>query len=286
MEQRRVWYELQALSETCHVPAGDLLRCVQEHGLPSQRNPNGFFVDRACFPRLFAILGKDLPRAFYAIPDNLKGGGPAWRTALRELYGEEFACPASLSPSQGELLRSLVFNLQPRVCLEIGCFVGASTLWIASALAELGQGHLHSVDLFGDKFPFGRYTYLYVPDAEQYIMRRLDQAGLLSRVTLHKGHSVAIGMAYAECVGEPLDFLFIDGAHTKEGCEADFRLYEPRLRPGGLLVLHDIVPGKCGWAGPRHVIDNVVRAQPERFDVLELPTAPKDYGMAVIRKKA
>lgn len=183
--ERRIWYEIQALSERCRVPVEDLLRCVEEHGLPSQRNGNGILVDRACFPRLFAILGKDVPRVSYTIPGNLAGDGPAWRTALREFYGEEFACPASLSPSQGELLRSLVFNLQPKTCLEIGCFVGASTLWIASALSERGRGHLHSVDFFGDKFPFGRYTYIYVPDAERYIMRRLDQAGLQDRVTLH-----------------------------------------------------------------------------------------------------
>lgn len=93
-------------------------------------------------------------------------------------------------------------------------------------------------------------------------------------------------MSYEECVGESLDPLFIDGDHSKEGCEADFRLYEPHLRPGGLLLLHDIVPEKCGCDGPRHVIDTVVRAQPGRFDIVELPTTPMDYGLAVIRKKA
>lgn len=286
MQTQCVKYEIQALSQASGAPVDTLLSCLAESGLACEKRVGGVFVDRACLPALFAAVGRGVRRTFYAIPSSLAGDGPAWRTALRELYSEEYAYPASLSPAQGELVRSLVFNLQPKTCLEIGCFVGASTLWIASALGELGQGRLHSVDLFGDKFPFGRYTYLYVPATEQKIMRRLDQAGLLDRVTLHQGDSAAIGMAYAECVGEPLDFLFIDGDHTKAGCEADFRLYEPHLRPGGLLLLHDTVPEKCGWDGPRHVIDNLVRTQPGRFDIVELPTAPRDYGLAVIRKKA
>ena len=39
-----------------------------------------------------------------------------------------------------------------------------------------------------------------------------------------------------------LDLLFIDGDHGYEGVKADFQLYSPWVRPGGLVVFHDIVP--------------------------------------------
>lgn len=42
--------------------------------------------------------------------------------------------------------------------------------------------------------------------------------------------------------GEPLDLLFIDGDHAYEAVKADFANYRPLVRPGGLIVFHDIVP--------------------------------------------
>ncbi len=40
--------------------------------------------------------------------------------------------------------------------------------------------------------------------------------------------------------GRPVDVLFIDGDHTYDGCLADWRMYSPLVRPGGLVLLHDI----------------------------------------------
>jgi predicted O-methyltransferase YrrM len=38
-----------------------------------------------------------------------------------------------------------------------------------------------------------------------------------------------------------LDLLFIDGDHSYQGVRRDFELYSPLVRPGGVVVLHDIV---------------------------------------------
>jgi predicted O-methyltransferase YrrM len=38
-----------------------------------------------------------------------------------------------------------------------------------------------------------------------------------------------------------LDFLFIDGDHSYEGAKADFELYGPLVRPGGLIAFHDLI---------------------------------------------
>ena len=40
----------------------------------------------------------------------------------------------------------------------------------------------------------------------------------------------------------PVDLLFIDGDHSYDGVAADYHLYRPLVRPGGLIVFHDIVP--------------------------------------------
>ena len=41
--------------------------------------------------------------------------------------------------------------------------------------------------------------------------------------------------------GCQVDFLFIDGDHSYAGVKADFELYSPLVRSGGLVALHDIV---------------------------------------------
>jgi cephalosporin hydroxylase len=39
-----------------------------------------------------------------------------------------------------------------------------------------------------------------------------------------------------------VDVLFIDGDHSYDGAKADFDLYSPLVRSGGLIAFHDIVP--------------------------------------------
>lgn len=42
--------------------------------------------------------------------------------------------------------------------------------------------------------------------------------------------------------GRPADFLFVDADHSYEGVTANFRLYGPLVRAGGLIAFHDILP--------------------------------------------
>jgi predicted O-methyltransferase YrrM len=41
-----------------------------------------------------------------------------------------------------------------------------------------------------------------------------------------------------------VDFLFIDGDHTREGVSTDLRTWEPKVIPGGVIVGHDWVHQK------------------------------------------
>ncbi len=43
---------------------------------------------------------------------------------------------------------------------------------------------------------------------------------------------------------ERVDLLFLDGDHSYEGVRSDFLQYSPLVRPGGLIVFHDIVPAE------------------------------------------
>lgn len=39
----------------------------------------------------------------------------------------------------------------------------------------------------------------------------------------------------------PIDVLHIDGDHTYEGAAADYEMYSPLVRPGGLVLIHDVL---------------------------------------------
>jgi predicted O-methyltransferase YrrM len=40
--------------------------------------------------------------------------------------------------------------------------------------------------------------------------------------------------------GQQIDMLFIDGDHTYEGVKMDWEMYSQLVRPGGLVVFHDV----------------------------------------------
>jgi predicted O-methyltransferase YrrM len=43
----------------------------------------------------------------------------------------------------------------------------------------------------------------------------------------------------AKTWGRPLDFLFIDGDHSEQGCRQDFDDWETHVQPGGIILFHD-----------------------------------------------
>lgn len=45
-----------------------------------------------------------------------------------------------------------------------------------------------------------------------------------------------------QLAGEQADILVIDGDHHEPGIRADLKDYGPLVRPGGLIMLHDVVP--------------------------------------------
>lgn len=56
---------------------------------------------------------------------------------------------------------------------------------------------------------------------------------------------------------KPIDFLFIDGDHTADGVMADFDIFSPLVRSGGLIAFHDIMrsPGQIEGCDVMGVFD-------------------------------
>jgi len=222
----------------------------------------------------------------YALPDYLRDCSAPWARALVMMYGKKSTYPAALSPDQGAFLKNFVSNVNPRTVVEIGCYTGGSTVWIASALEQLGgEGKIHSVDLFNEIFPFPPFHYEYAPDTLAVAQELVDLAQLSQRVQFYKLDSKRMGMQVGKLLNAPIDLLFIDGDHSIFGCLADFLPFYPHIANGGYIVMHDIHPKYSGHDGPRFVINHCIRNSAPT-EILEVKTQPENRGMAVIRKCA
>lgn len=278
---------LDSLQFRVGMNRGRVIRTLAAAGAHIIKYRNTELVTKDDMFRFFAELERTRPPKFYRLPDILVRSDHPHHAALRKIYSHKAAFPACMSPEQGRLLQALILNLAPKRSLEIGSFIGCSSLWILSALEEAGEGSLVSVDLFEAVLPFPCSNMFYIEDPLVFIGDILDEAGLAARFIPVRGNSEDIGVNYDDMVGrhfhgEPLDFLLIDGDHRVEGASRDFQLFAPHVRPGGYIMLHDTNPAS-GWEGPRHILDNL--AHPNLFESINLDTRPDNFGIALLRKR-
>lgn len=135
---------------------------------------------------------------------------------------------AACAPARGDIL-------------EIGSFKGRSTVALAFVARHYASGKVLAVDphtapsttdpdLHGQSTTFDDFR------------SNLSRAGVSDVVEAHRMYSRELAVDFAR----PLRMLWIDGDHTLEGARADIRLFLPRLVPGGILAMHDVLGT---WAG-------------------------------------
>lgn len=137
--------------------------------------------------------------------------------------------PLPLPRPYAEALHQLVLRERPRVALEIGCAMGSSTLAICSALSQLGDGHLISID------PFQSTRW-----SDQGV-QAVERAGLGEHHELIEDfdyHALPALLARGERVG----VAYIDGMHTFDYTFLDAFYVDKLLDTGGVVGFND-----CGW---------------------------------------
>lgn len=279
-----VYYLIMELAELCAEPIEDLTAAAERLGVLASVE-NGFpSIARRALPAFFdAYFEGRRYELTYRQPSWLRNSAEPWCRALSAAYDDPISRPTSVSPQQGEFLRSLVANSNPSHMVEIGTFLGVSTLWIASALKDAGRGGLlHSIDLFEDVLPLRNKTRTRcVVNPVDVARSRVLEAGLADHVRLIESESKIAGANWSAYLREPIDILYIDGDHSKRGCLGDFEAFLPHLREDGFLIFHDVFPENCGCDGPRFLLDRM--AALPGAGIFELETSPHNFGMAVLR---
>jgi predicted O-methyltransferase YrrM len=220
------------------------------------------------------------------VPQDLRVNPAPWARVLVSLYDDHASWPSSIVPEGGMLLHALVRNIRPRVVVETGTCLGASTIWLASALREAGGVALHTFDLFRPPPEQRLAESPLFHERRRGVEARLGAAGLADIVHIHEGDSVtqlAAARAHLRSLGG-VQLAFIDGDHSPKGALADLQAVEPVLQIGGYVMLHDTFPEVCNHVGPRWLLDNLSSVSSARYQWCDLYTAQTNYGLAILRR--
>jgi predicted O-methyltransferase YrrM len=133
--------------------------------------------------------------------------------------------PCSQKISELNLLQEFLINKPLKYVLEIGSFWGGTALLWAK-LVESNDGKVYTIDLLHRPTAVYRNT-----PWEKYVTEIMGDS-----------HSQEVkGKIWKRVPLEGFDMLFIDGDHSYWGGKQDFSFFSQTVKPGGVIVLHDIL---------------------------------------------
>lgn len=158
-------------------------------------------------------------------------------TSYDELAPAVEALDGWMTPAQGRRLYEAARRCPPggRV-VEIGSFRGKSTVVLATAAppdAEVVAIDPHAGNDRGPNEIEGFAAE--AADDHEVFLCNLRDFGVVERVRHVRAFS---GDAHGE-VADPIDVLYVDGAHRFAPARADLRDWGRRVAPGGTLLVHD-----------------------------------------------
>jgi predicted O-methyltransferase YrrM len=130
-----------------------------------------------------------------------------------ELYGD---APLAITREVGELLYVLTLSRRPARAVEFGASLGVSTIYLAAAIRDCGEGSLLSTEA--------------MPGKARRASANLAQAGLRDLVEIRVGDALQT----LQDLPARVDLLFLDGSNDLY--LRVLRMIEPRLSPGAPVV--------------------------------------------------
>jgi caffeoyl-CoA O-methyltransferase len=175
-----------------------------------------------------------------------------------------------IAPEQGAFFTVLTAALGVRSAVEVGTFTGYSALSIARGLAD--GGHLLCCDVSEEWTSIGR--------------RHWERAGVSDRIELRIGPASATLRSLPDAATIDLAFIDADKRSNRDYTEQLL----PRLRPGGVLLIDNVLSGGDvlrGDAAPEAQVADIRAfndwlAGHQAFDSVMLPVAD---GITMARKR-
>ncbi len=154
-----------------------------------------------------------------------------------------------------EFLRTLVTTLKPKLIVETGAFLGASTVWMAEGLRRNGEGRIVSCE--------------FDPVVYAKAREKIAASGLAEWIDLRNASSLEMQ------VQGSIDLLFSDS--DLEIREQEVRRFLPQMNPQGLILMHD------ASSHPGTVRQAALKMESE--GLLSVVLLPTPRGLAIAQKK-
>jgi len=172
-----------------------------------------------------------------------------------------------LYPEEAEFLQRLSLDvMQGGVVVNIGAGAGTSALCVLEKRPDLTKT-FYSVDINNHDTPLGGLL---------NERNAFDNAKMPYPQQVH-GDSHEVAKTWSD--GD-IDFLIIDGDHSREGVRGDITLWEQHLAEGAMVLLHDYHSGN--WAEVYTAVQELMSEHPEKYTHLE---TVKTYIAFVYTKK-
>lgn len=130
--------------------------------------------------------------------------------------------------------------------VEVGTQYGISAEMWCSANPQL---HLTCID------PYAGYHKLGRRKREEASFEKTSEYLSLFNVTMVHDFSLNVVSGFAD---ESLDFVHIDGNHSFDNCMADLIVWVPKVKKGGLVLVHDY--SSINWNGVTQAVNDYLGA--------------------------
>jgi len=175
------------------------------------------------------------------------------RERFEEIRSQVSNIQGWISDQDGILLYKLArFNAPKPNIVELGSWKGKSTVWLASAIRDRGEGLVYAVDHWKGSNEQIHKELLkdYEEDQLYYeFLNNLKQLELLDYVKPIKMDTISATRQFD--VNFEIGLLFIDASHEYEDVRRDFEFWSPMVMVGGFIMFHDAVDS---WPGVKRVV--------------------------------
>jgi hypothetical protein len=128
----------------------------------------------------------------------------------------------------------LIAAMRPAVVVELGTQTGLSYFCFCQSVAEAGvSARCYAVDTWAGDEHTGSYDESVFADVSAHNTEHYASFSTLLRMRFEE--------AVTEFEDESIELLHIDGFHTYEAVRNDFETWFPKVKPGGIVLFHDIV---------------------------------------------
>lgn len=132
-------------------------------------------------------------------------------------------------------------------CLEIGSYCGKSTVYLGTACQKNGRT-LFALDHHRGSEEHQLGEEYHDPDLYDSSIELMDSFKAF-RTTMRRAQldDTVVPIVSSSAVASrdwatPLGMVFIDGGHSEEAAQTDYRSWSSFIKPGGILAIHDIFP--------------------------------------------